>query len=148
MIWDTAGQEKYKSLGSTFYNGSECCFIVYDITDSRTFEDAIGWRSEFLSISNAKDPSCFPFILLGNKCDKKDMRKVVKEKGETWAAKHNAEFFETSAKDLIQVEEAFMKAVHLVLEYREKLKDFNKGKKENQKLTKAKIEDKNKGCEC
>lgn len=61
------------------------------------------------------DPEEFPFILLGNKCDKIAERTVSKEKGQAWAEKIKANFFETSAKDLTGVEEAFMKSIDVVI---------------------------------
>lgn len=44
QIWDTAGQERYQSLGVAFYRGAEACVLVYDITNSRTFENLAIWK--------------------------------------------------------------------------------------------------------
>jgi len=69
QIWDTAGQERFQSLGVAFYRGADCCVLVYDITDAKTFQSLENWRSEFLVQASPRDPDNFPFVVLGNKCD-------------------------------------------------------------------------------
>jgi len=78
-----------------------------------TFEALEKWKSEFLERIDSKDLKSFPFIVIGNKSDKEG-RKVSKERGRTWATNIGAEFFETSAKDAINIEESFMKCIDLV----------------------------------
>ena len=69
QIWDTAGQEKFQSLGYAFYRGADCCALVYDITNPQSF-DALGrWKDEFIENSRTSDPHSFPFICIGNKLD-------------------------------------------------------------------------------
>ena len=48
QIWDTAGQERFQSLGVAFYRGADCCVLVYDVNNVKTFEDLDNWRDEFL----------------------------------------------------------------------------------------------------
>lgn len=48
QIWDTAGQERFQSLGVAFYRGADCCVLVYDVNNTKTFEDLDNWRDEFL----------------------------------------------------------------------------------------------------
>jgi Ras-related protein Rab-7A len=48
QIWDTAGQERYQSLGVAFYRGADCCFLVYDITNTWSFENISNWKQSFL----------------------------------------------------------------------------------------------------
>ena len=48
QIWDTAGQERYQSLGVAFYRGADCCFLVYDITNTWSFENLSNWKQSFL----------------------------------------------------------------------------------------------------
>jgi len=108
QIWDTAGQERFQSLGPAFYRGADCCVLVYDITNQKSFESLDSWRDEFLMQGNPKDPENFPFIVLGNKCDKEGDRKVAKSVSEKWCKNHGSvELFETSAKDNVNVESAF-----------------------------------------
>eukprot|EP00826_Nyctotherus_ovalis_P049026 TRINITY_DN5855_c0_g2_i3.p1 TRINITY_DN5855_c0_g2~~TRINITY_DN5855_c0_g2_i3.p1 ORF type:complete len:150 (+),score=52.86 TRINITY_DN5855_c0_g2_i3:73-522(+) len=142
---DTAGQERYQSLGSNFYKGSECCFLVYDITNAKSFEALDNWRAEFLKTSGSKCPDSFPFIVLGNKCDKEEERKVDREKGKEWAKSNAVAFFETSAKDCIEVEEAFMKAIEVVMQQRDAWNSVSETSKENIKISKKEVEKSN-GC--
>jgi Ras-related protein Rab-7A len=82
--------------------------LVYDITNSKSFDSLESWREEFLSQANPRDGENFPFVVLGNKLDKEPERKVATGKAESWAReKNNTPFFETSAKDSVNVEEAF-----------------------------------------
>ena len=71
-IWDTAGQERYKSITSAYYKGSRGALIVYDITRTITFEDIEKWKNEI----NEKVKGSLKLMLIGNKCDLKDERKV------------------------------------------------------------------------
>jgi Ras-related protein Rab-7A len=108
QIWDTAGQERFQSLGGAFYRGADCCVIVYDITNAKSFEALDTWRDEFLLQGAPKDPENFPFILLGNKVDRDADRKVPTAKAQTWCKNHgDIQLFEVSAKENIMVEEAF-----------------------------------------
>ena len=105
QIWDTAGQERYRSITSAYYKGSKGCFIVYDITSSQSFENIEKWYEE---ISKTGDKS-LSIILIGNKCDLEDERKVTIEMGENKARDINCPFFETSALNNIRIEEVFQK---------------------------------------
>jgi Ras-related protein Rab-7A len=48
QIWDTAGQERFQSLGTAFYRGADCCVLVYDITEKKSFDSLHSWSEEFL----------------------------------------------------------------------------------------------------
>ena len=100
QLWDTAGAERFHSMGASFYRNSECCALVCDLTDPKSFESIETWRTEFLNQLNPKDPDSFPFVLLGNKCDKQAERKVAAPKIKQYCeTKQNMPYFETSAKD-------------------------------------------------
>ena len=103
QIWDTAGQERYRSITSAYYRGSKGCFIVYDISSAQTFESVEKWYEEVLK-SGEKDIS---IILIGNKCDLENERKVTVEMGENKARNLNCPFFETSALNNIHIEDVF-----------------------------------------
>lgn len=110
QIWDTAGQERFQSLGVAFYRGADCCVLVYDVNNAKTFENLDNWRDEFLIQASPSDPENFPFVCLGNKVDQEDgtTRTVSEKKAKQWcAAKGNIPYFETSAKEDINVDEAF-----------------------------------------
>lgn len=69
QIWDTAGQEKFQSLGYAFYRGADCCALVYDLTSAQSFESLDRWKKGFIDNAGPSDPSSFPFVCLGNKLD-------------------------------------------------------------------------------
>ena len=69
QIWDTAGQERFQSLGVAFYRGADCCVLVYDVNNAKSFENLDNWRDEFLIQAGPQDPDNFPFVVLGNKID-------------------------------------------------------------------------------
>ncbi|GBG31156.1 Ras-related protein Rab-7a [Hondaea fermentalgiana] len=110
QIWDTAGQERFQSLGVAFYRGADACMLVYDITKPKTFDSLQNWRDEFLLQSAPRDPERFPFAVLGNMVDKADERRVPEENARRWCTQdveHEIPYFETSAKDAINVDQAF-----------------------------------------
>merc|ERR1712017_1739 len=108
QIWDTAGQERFQSLGVAFYRGADCCVLVYDVNTAKTFENLDSWRDEFLIQAGPRDPDNFPFVVLGNKIDLENQRVVSNNRAMAWCqAKGNIPFFETSAKEAINVEQAF-----------------------------------------
>ncbi len=116
-MWDTAGQERYQSLGIAFYKGAECCLLVYDITSSKSFETLANWKSEFLRQAAPRNPDAFPFVVLGNKADREQERKVSTAKVENWCKQNGGmKHFETSAKDQTNVDKAFETAARLALE--------------------------------
>ncbi len=83
--------------------------LVHDITNPKSFEDLDSWRDEFLIQASPRDPDNFPFVLIGNKCDMETKRKVSKTKANGWCkSKNQIPYFETSAKDAINVEAAFV----------------------------------------
>ncbi|EIE78105.1 vacuolar biogenesis protein [Rhizopus delemar RA 99-880] len=109
QIWDTAGQERFQSLGVAFYRGADCCVLAYDVNNSKSFEALDQWRDEFLVQASPRDPECFPFVLLGNKIDVEESKRMVSQKrAMAWCqSKGNVPYFETSAKEAINVEQAF-----------------------------------------
>jgi Ras-related protein Rab-7A len=95
-------------VGAAFYRNAECCVLCFDLTDPKTFETIDTWRTEFLSQLNPKDPDNFPFVVIGNKADKESERKVPESKIKQYCASKNIlSYFETSAKDNLNVEKAF-----------------------------------------
>ncbi|KAG6897327.1 hypothetical protein C0992_002385 [Termitomyces sp. T32_za158] len=109
QLWDTAGQERFQSLGVAFYRGADCCVLVYDVNSAKSFETLDSWRDEFLIQASPHDPENFPFVVLGNKIDvEENKRQVTQKRAMTWCqSKGNIPYFETSAKEAINVEQAF-----------------------------------------
>eukprot|EP00161_Ancyromonas_sigmoides_P018806 TRINITY_DN5238_c2_g1_i4.p1 TRINITY_DN5238_c2_g1~~TRINITY_DN5238_c2_g1_i4.p1 ORF type:complete len:205 (+),score=91.56 TRINITY_DN5238_c2_g1_i4:163-777(+) len=108
QIWDTAGQERFQSLGVAFYRGADCCVLVFDVNVSKTFDSLSSWREEFLIQAGPRDPDNFPFVVLGNQIDKENQRVVSQKRAQAWCQEHGQiPYFETSAKEGINVEQAF-----------------------------------------
>ena len=109
QIWDTAGQERFQSLGVAFYRGADACVLTYDLTDSKSFDNLESWMDEFLVHANPTNPSTFPFVVLGNKLDLAQTRRQVStQKAKAWCtAKSDIPYYETSAKEAVNVEQAF-----------------------------------------
>ena len=108
QIWDTAGQERYRSITSSYFRGSHGCFIVYDITNEISFEHVDRWY-ETTKRESTQDIS---IVLVGNKCDLENERKISKEKGEEKAKTLNCPFFETSALSKIKIEDIFTEMIN------------------------------------
>ncbi|KAL1205395.1 Ras-related protein RABG1 [Cardamine amara subsp. amara] len=118
QIWDTAGQERFKGMPSAFYRDTHCCVLVYDVNVLQTFESLDNWHAEFIKMANPITPDKFPFVLMGNKTDVKDgkSRVVEKEKAVEWCnSKGEIVYFETSAKEKINVDEAFLEIARKAL---------------------------------
>ncbi|KAF7513103.1 hypothetical protein GJ744_011369 [Endocarpon pusillum] len=109
QLWDTAGQERFQSLGVAFYRGADCCVLVYDVNTPKSFETLDSWRDEFLIQASPRDPESFPFVVLGNKVDVGDDRRAISTKrAMTYCqSRSGIPYFEVSAKDNTNVEQAF-----------------------------------------
>ena len=109
QLWDTAGQERFQSLGVAFYRGADCCVLVYDVNNQKSFDTLDSWRDEFLIQASPMDPESFPFVVLGNKVDVEESKRVVSSKrAQQWCqGKGGVPYFETSAKEAVNVEQAF-----------------------------------------
>ncbi|XP_023512042.1 ras-related protein Rab7-like [Cucurbita pepo subsp. pepo] len=111
QVWDTAGQERFQSLGAAFYRGADCCVFVYDVNVVKSFESLSSWHEEFLKQAGPADPKAFPFLLLGNKIDvdNGNSRAVSEKRARQWCnSRGNMPYFETSAKEDYNVNEAFL----------------------------------------
>ncbi|XP_071624586.1 ras-related protein Rab-7b isoform X2 [Heliangelus exortis] len=105
QIWDTGGQERFRSMVSTFYKGSDGCMLAFDVTDRESFESLDNWRNDFLDKVIPREQD-FPMVVLGNKIDICD-RQVPKETASAWCKEKDIPYFEVSAKNNINVAEAF-----------------------------------------
>ena len=115
QIWDTAGQERFKSLRTPFYRGTDCCLLTFAIDDSQSFQNIAMWKKEFLYYADVKDPDNFPFVVLGNKSDLSTERKVTSDEVELWCGQNGRQpYYETSAKDAVNVDLAFTAAIRRV----------------------------------
>ena len=103
QIWDTAGQERFKNITSSYYRGGNGVLVVYDITDRESFENLTSWLIEIEKNANKNVYK----LLIGNKCDLEDKRKISVQEGKEFAESNGMKFIETSAKDNTKVQEAF-----------------------------------------
>ena len=103
QIWDTAGQEKYKSITNAYYKGAKGAFVVYDITNKNSFDNADNWLN---NLRASADKKC-SIILIGNKRDLEDKREVSIEQGEEKAKNSEIAFMETSALSGDNIDKAF-----------------------------------------
>lgn len=117
LIWDTAGQERFRSLGLQYYRKAQGIALFYDITSTDSFEHLHNWMKSIAENSSSN----VPLILIGNKSDKEDERKVPTTKGQNVADEFGAFFFETSAVKHTNAEEAFNKLAELII-YQNKLR--------------------------
>ncbi len=93
QIWDSAGQEKFRSLIPNYIRGSSLVFIVYDITNKKSFNNLQSWIDFVNNIENSN------IVIIGNKMDLKNEAKVTYEEGKKFCDDKNLQFFEVSAKD-------------------------------------------------
>merc|ERR1712093_382729 len=103
QIWDTAGQESFRSITRSYYRGAAGALLVYDITRRETFAHLTSWLEE----SRQHASPNMTIMLIGNKCDDEEKRAVTTEEGESFAKQHGLLFLETSAKTAHNVEDAF-----------------------------------------
>ena len=116
QIWDTAGQERFRSIQASYYKGANGILVVYDITNRRSFEGLNSWLIEIEKNGNKNVYK----LLIGNKSDLEDERKVSKEEGIEFAQINGMEFFETSAKEDYQVQDAFIQLTRDVIRNKDK----------------------------
>ena len=111
QIWDTCGQELYRSLITNFYRNSSLAILVYTVTDRATFDNIDLWYKELRTHSN---PNVKVF-LIGNKIDLEDERKIQTEEGQKYAEQYKIDkFFEASAKTGINAKNIFIEAAKLL----------------------------------
>ena len=110
QIWDTAGQERYQAITSSYFRGSDGCFIVYDITNETSFNNIEKW---FDKIHEENDKE-IPVIIVGNKCDLENERKIPTEKAKEKAQNLKCAFYETSALKAINIEQIFEELVNTI----------------------------------
>lgn len=133
-------------MGVAFYRGADCCVLVYDVNNNKSYESLGQWHDEFLVQASPRDPDNFPFVVLGNKVDVDESKRMVRYKRNMCPAclsltafflrylknvlwlfvkpraisrkysiissilqhiYHFVSYFETSAKEAINVEQAF-----------------------------------------
>lgn len=110
-FYDTAGQEKYKSMSLNVIKNADGILLLYDISQQVTFDSISQWMED---IKNLKEEE-FPILLVGNKCDLTEKRVISKEEGEKLANQYGISFFETSCKDGINIKDAVLELTNQII---------------------------------
>ncbi|GFV61602.1 ras-related protein Rab-3 [Trichonephila clavipes] len=110
QIWDTAGQERYRTITTAYYRGAMGFILMYDVTNEESFNSVRDWVTQIKTYSwdNAQ------VVLVGNKCDMEDERVVSTERGKQLSDTLGLEFFETSAKENLNVKIVFERLVDII----------------------------------
>jgi len=116
-IFDTAGQDDFSAIRDQYYRTGDGFLCVYAISLQSSFEDVPDFHEAILRV---KDTDAVPFVLVGNKCDLEDERKISRAEGEQLANKLGCKFLEASAKRKINVDEMFTELVKEIMVYRRK----------------------------
>ncbi|KYQ99637.1 Rab GTPase [Tieghemostelium lacteum] len=111
LIWDTAGQDRFRSLTPMYYRGSSVAVLVYDITVGNSFEQVRGWVEELKS--NILEEIIM--VICGNKVDLNHKRVVKREVAAAYAEEIKAMYYETSAKENIGIDEMFLEIAKRII---------------------------------
>ena len=111
IVWDTAGQERFHSIATSTIKNSQGIALCFDVTNKTSFDNLTLWLKDIRE-NNSK----IPIVLFGNKSDLIDKRVIEDDEAENFAKKNQLEYFETSAKENINVEEGFTKIIDLAYE--------------------------------
>ena len=103
QIWDTAGQEQYKSLGKSYYRNAVGVILTFSLTDHDSFEKIEEWYKDVKDLCNQKAV----IVLVGNKCDLKEHKAVTDSEAKAFADIHGIEYIETSAKNKTNIYNLF-----------------------------------------
>ncbi len=145
QIWDTAGQERFKTITSSYYRGAHGVILVYDITDRQSFKDLDNWLLE----TDKHASEDIVKVLVGNKNELESSRAVAYSEGKNYADSNGMEFFETSAKNNVNIEEAFFTVARKIKERVQKFEEKHQKngdsdkKKKLQNATKISTDEKN-----
>ena len=131
QIWDTAGQDRFRSLTKNLYKGASGIILIYDISQRKTFDNVKGWIESIKEEVSSK----VLIVLVGNKIDKIEEREVKKVEGEDLAEELKLPFYECSALTGENINNVFLGLARKLVETKEKVE--NRGEKL------AKVPDKN-----
>ena len=102
ILWDTAGQERFHSISSSTIKNSQGIIVCFALDDRGSFNNVLSWLQDVRETS-----ARIPVVIFGNKCDLVENRKITKEEAESFANDNKIPYFETSAKENINLKEGF-----------------------------------------
>jgi len=111
QVFDTAGQETFRSIARSYYRGAAGALLVYDVTRRDSFEHLSTWLRDAREYSSPE----LVVIVVGNKCDLEAERQVPTEEGQKFADENGLVFMETSAMSAKNVERAFVSVANDVI---------------------------------
>ena len=104
IIWDTAGQERFHSISTGTIKNAQGIVVSFDVTNKKTFLNVKNWLEDIRETNDK-----IPIVLFGNKCDLIERRQVEEEEAQEFAKSNNLTYFETSAKENINIKDGFKK---------------------------------------
>lgn len=113
QLWDTAGQEDFRSITVSFFRNAVAGFLVFDVTNRESFDHLNVWITEAKSKCNSEQE--IVLLLVGNKADLERQREVSHDEAQCFADQHNIDYVETSAKSGTNVYKASMKLTEHLL---------------------------------
>ena len=117
QIWDTAGHEKFRTITTSYYKSAHAIIILYDITQKTSFDHIKNWITEIDKFGKQGVLK----VIVGNKLDLENNRKIKKEDAENLALKYGVKLWEVSAKDNTNIEEMFVDTIKTLLERNSKI---------------------------
>ena len=111
-LWDTAGQENYKSIAKTYFRNSVGCVLVFDVTNQQSFDDLSFWLQTYRELG---DPHS-EIILVGNKTDLEEQRVISADAAEGFAKENELHYYETSAVSGKNIPEVFDRLAHQIFD--------------------------------
>ena len=142
QIWDTAGHEKFRTITTSYYKSAQAIIILYDITQKSSFDHIRNWITEIDKFGKQGVLK----VIVGNKLDLENNRKISKEDAENLALKYGLKLWEVSAKDNTNIEEMFVDTIKTLLEKNSKIISESSSMGNNLKLNKNIKNKKNKKC--
>eukprot|EP00162_Nutomonas_longa_P004796 comp15509_c0_seq1/m.23682 comp15509_c0_seq1/g.23682 ORF comp15509_c0_seq1/g.23682 comp15509_c0_seq1/m.23682 type:complete len:210 (-) comp15509_c0_seq1:185-814(-) len=147
QIWDTAGQERFRTITTAYYRGAMGILLVYDVTDETSFANIRNWMRNIEQHASENVNK----MLIGNKCDMTDKKVVDPSRASALADEYGIKFMETSAKNNINVDQAFYSIAKDIkkrlMETQETARNQNQNIKVNSSSTKGNAGAKG-GCAC
>lgn len=125
QLWDTAGQDRFRSITQSYYRGSHAVMLVFDVTNRESFDNVRQWVADVRRFGGDQ----LPMVLVGNKCDCDAQRQVTDAEAADLAAALGCKYVRASAKDNCNVDAAFEGLVDDCVEAKLRLLDARDPKK-------------------